>query len=120
MTRIFTYLHVEAALCIWEWVDDCTQSRGDEHRQMQAYRNEHGTCAMREDCIHLAGYCLRVYDLLPQELAQSIPYDWEIIPAIVGTIDWSVSPPARMVPAHAARVVARLLKSSSAQPGGAP
>jgi hypothetical protein len=113
MSDQFTYLQVEAAVCFWEWVDHCTVSRSGEYPQMRTHRDEHGTCAMREECIRLADYCVQVYDLLPQDVAENLPYDWEIIPAIVGTIDWSVSPPARMVAADAARVVTRALGSQT-------
>lgn len=113
MSDTYTCLQVEAALCLWEWIDACTMSRSDEHQQLRAYRDQHGTSAMRHECIGLASYCLEVYDLLPAEARDCRPYDWEIIPAIASTINWTVSPPARMVPADAARVAAGLLTTET-------
>jgi hypothetical protein len=104
----YSHLQVEAALCIWEEIIERTAKRRDsEHAALIAYRKNCGTGALRHESITLAAYCLAVYDLLPEHARDGYPYDWEIIPAILDTIDWSIGPQALLAPAVAAAVVTR-------------
>lgn len=109
MSRAYSIEHVEAALCVWEWVNECSlDAHKPEHEHLCRYRREHGTVEMRHVCIGLADYCLNVYDLLP-DIRDCFTFDWHIVPEIVGTVDWSHDPPVSMPPELAARIVTRRL-----------
>ena len=115
MKKTFTLPQVEAALCIWEWVNECSLDASmPGHEALRRYGCEHGTVAMRFACIALAEYCDDVYERLPK-IRDCFTFDWDIIPEIVGTIDWSVDPPRRLPKAEAARRVGRELRRRMAK-----
>jgi hypothetical protein len=102
----YSHLQVEAALCIWEkFLDDYNGLGVEEAPPFAEYWREHGTVHMRHLSIALAGYCLAVHDALADDVVDGRPYDWEIIPAILDTIDWNIGPDIRLPPAEAAVIV---------------
>jgi hypothetical protein len=107
----YSHLQVEAALCIWEsLMRDYDATPFDTETPFATYWREHGTVHMRHLSIALAGYCLAVYDALPADARDGRPYDWEVIPAILDTIDWSIGPDIRLPAGEAAILAARRLR----------
>jgi hypothetical protein len=106
----YSPLQVEAALCIWEcWLDSVVAPLRKPAPAFQRYWKSHGTAAMRHLSIELADYCLSVYDHISCEVKYGHPYDWEVIPAILGTLDWEIGPHIRLpAPEAAARATAAL------------
>jgi len=103
--KIYSHLQVEAALCIWEDLLGRYDAPLAHPASFRAYWQVHGTVAMRHLSIALADYCLAVYDAIPADDRHGHPYDWEIIPAILDTVDWSVGPEILLPPAEAAAIV---------------
>ncbi|WP_306049231.1 hypothetical protein [Oceaniradius stylonematis] len=88
MTGSFTYLEVEAALCVWEWINDVTIN--DPNREIEDWielRDAVGSMELRHQSIELGQWCLAVFDLCtaadPKFLDGCYSYDWDIIPAIM-------------------------------------
>lgn len=85
--ELWTTLEMEAALCVWEWINDVTLL--DNSRSNQAwinYRKDVGSVELRHESMQIGRWALKVYDLLPDWVQEIGAYDWEIIPAIVGEI----------------------------------
>lgn len=103
-------LEMEAALCLWEaMIDSRMESTLPALEQAFAAT---GTHAMRQQAIALAPFVLQVYNALPAAVRNApIGYDYDIVPAILATLQWddgrAVTPPA----ADAARDVAASLDS---------
>ena len=57
---IYTYLEVEAALCVWEWINDVTS----EPREWVQIREDLGSAELRHQSIALGQWCLKIYDIL--------------------------------------------------------
>jgi hypothetical protein len=114
---IHSHLEMEAALCVWEFME--AASNHDHRLRIEALadlRDRIGSAELRHASIAIGRYCLRVYDLIPQEARQGHAYDWEIIPAIVSTIDFPSLEP-KLPPAEAAaRVIAQLQAPPPAPP----
>jgi hypothetical protein len=100
----YTALQVEAALCVWEQLNEWTLGTDAEIETLKeaAKDDPHGTAAirlewieMREGCgsaemrsqsIVLGLWCLEIYDLLTandREFFSWYSYDWEVIPAML-------------------------------------
>ena len=84
----FTYLEVEAALCIWEWINDVTL--GDERYIIQDWkdlRDSVGSLEMRHaSAITYAPWLLKVYDICTADKRDPfscMSYDWEVVPLIM-------------------------------------
>jgi hypothetical protein len=111
--KLYSLLQVEAALCIWEkLLRDYDAIPFGADIPFGSYWRARGTAAMRHFSIALADYCLAVYDALTDDDKYGRPYDWEIIPAILDTLDWAVGPEIRLPPAEAAAIVARQLNAN--------
>ncbi|MBN9548517.1 MAG: hypothetical protein J0H31_06435 [Alphaproteobacteria bacterium] len=85
----YTHLEMEAALCVWEWLNEITvvpKRRAEADPVWLKYRELVGSVELRHYSIDVAKYVLPVYDLLPEWFRAIGSYDWEIIPAIVGEI----------------------------------
>jgi hypothetical protein len=122
MNNTYTHLEVEAALCIWECLD-ARSTNQLEHPSLAAYRSSVGTAELRHLSIRLAAYCLAIYNRLPDTLTDGLAYDWEIIPALLDTIDWTRIPelPTLEDALNSAKVgLRRLRKSSFRQPDRVP
>lgn len=86
----FTHLEVEAALCVWEHLLECCNPlspRFDDN--INTVWGHLGAFEFRHASMELGRYCLKVYDLIPEDVRAGHAYDWDIIPAILGTIDWA-------------------------------
>jgi hypothetical protein len=95
----FTYLEVEAALCVWECLNDWTLlAHGDVHAaaindeddniktDWIALRENVGSAEMRHQSIPLGQWCLKVYDICTKhdpDFFDGVAYDWEVIPLIL-------------------------------------
>jgi hypothetical protein len=81
----FSYLDVEAALCVWEWINEVTS----EPRSIPAWvqiREDLGSAELRHQSITLGQWCLKIYDILTKhdpDFFDMISYDWEVIPLIM-------------------------------------
>ena len=86
--KTFTYLEVEAALCIWEWINDVTL--GDERyiiKDWKDLRDSVGSLEMRHtSAITYAPWLLKVYDICTADKRDPffcMSYDWEVVPLIM-------------------------------------
>lgn len=90
----FSFLEMEAALCVWEWIiEQGLDTTGNAFaRSVVAWRDAVGTVEARHASYEIARYCLAVYEkgkeLAGPEAWAGVPYDWEVIPAICLTIDF--------------------------------
>lgn len=90
----FTFLEMEAALCVWEWIiEQGLDTTGNAFaRSVVAWREAVGIVEARHASYEIGRYCLAVYEkgkeLAGPEAWGAIPYDWEVIPAICQTIDF--------------------------------
>lgn len=83
----YTYEEVEAALCVWEWINDVTLQHSPTVRQdWVELREGVGSCELRDGSMTLGKWALKVYnhclDLSPG-IFDSMPFDWEVIPLIM-------------------------------------
>lgn len=84
----FTYLEMEAALCIWEWIDEVTLKDSPQFdTQWSELREDIGAMGIRPNVIqHVSKWLLKVYDLMNlqnPELIDDRTYDYQIIPTIM-------------------------------------
>lgn len=85
----YTALEMEAALCIWEWINDhTTTEEAPAYPALNDAREAHGTFALRSAVPALATWLLTVYDAALAGEWDSHSYDWEIVPAIMGLVEW--------------------------------
>jgi hypothetical protein len=83
--KTFSYLEVEAALCVWEWINDVTLLSGNGHDDWIKRREDLGSAELRHQSIALGQWCIKIYDILDgQTFFDMISYDWEVIPLIMG------------------------------------
>ncbi|UYZ08579.1 hypothetical protein CFBP5507_06140 [Agrobacterium salinitolerans] len=80
----FTFLEMEAALCVWEWMLDAGA------KTVERWRDTIGTKEARHSSYSIGRYCLKIFDL-GKEIGGPLAwdggaYDWEVIPAICETI----------------------------------
>ncbi len=94
----YNHLDVEAALCVWEHLDQLTLNTGDP--KWIRYREGVGSFELRHESIEIGKWALKVYDLLPEWYRDGRAYDWEIIPAIIDTM---IPGETRPEPAEAAK-----------------
>ena len=73
-------LEMEAALCVWEWINEVTLDDGKP--DWIEYRDGVGSVELRHESMKIGQWVLKVYDLLPKWVRESGSYDWEIVPAI--------------------------------------
>jgi hypothetical protein len=98
----FDHLEMEAALCVWECLNEWTLGTEDEVEAMRINCDEHshtairlewikmreqtGSGEMRSQSILLGKWCLEIYDLLTKsdpDFFSYWSYDWEVIPALL-------------------------------------
>jgi hypothetical protein len=100
----YTALQVEAALCVWECLNEWTLGTEEEVKKLEeaAKDNPHGLAAIRLEWIEmrdgtgaaemrsqskvLGQWCLEIYDILTAhdpEFFSWWSYDWEVIPAML-------------------------------------
>lgn len=93
-------LRMEAALCIWEAMNDTRYGNPRAKPVVRPWMIEmdltwkvRGTVEMRHTAIDLADKALEVFDLIGRhegaEALDLLPYDWEFIPAFVAHVDWT-------------------------------
>lgn len=112
-TDTFTPLELEAALCVWEWVDSRSVGLTDDVRaDVLSLRQAIGTVELRSRCGDIGRYCLKVYDHIPETARDGHAYDWEIIPAILETFDWARTTEPPHPPEQCALLVAEALTAS--------
>lgn len=82
--KVYTSLEMEAALCIWEWLNTQPPAAWTE------YREQHGTVCLRWECADVfAPWVLKVYDgvkAIDDDAWDFFSYDWEVIPMIMDFI----------------------------------
>lgn len=90
--QTYTHLEVEAALCMWEHLDQLTDLAKDHPSPTQVrriadeLRQTYGTVELRHACIHAAGPFLRLYDCcvaVDADIFDGFAYDWEVVPAFL-------------------------------------
>lgn len=88
----FSLLEMEAALCVWEWINERTDTRIPmaDDASVTSWRDAIGTVEARHASYKIGRYCLKIFEL-GKEIAgpdawDGGAYDWEVIPAICETI----------------------------------
>lgn len=97
----YTHLEVEAALCVWECLNEWTLASEDEVEAMRVncdsehtamrlewieMRRQTGASEMRSQSIVLGKWCLEMYDIITKhdpDFFDYWSYDWEVIPAML-------------------------------------
>lgn len=105
----FTTLEMEAALCVWEWINEITVIPAVPDPEWMGYRENIGSVELRHESMKIGRWCLAVYEHLPEWYCASGAYDWEIIPAIFGELT-----PAEPYPADHKAVAQHLITKPSA------
>ncbi len=83
----YSHLELEAALCVWECLNDWTIL--DEKRlrpDWNELREGVGSVELRHQSIALGKWCLSVYDIVTatnRDFFDGYAYDWEVIPLIL-------------------------------------
>jgi hypothetical protein len=87
--REYSHLEMEAALCVWECINDwtllpdvSTTSRPD----WIELREGVGSVEMRHQSIALGKWCLKIYDICTkhdEDFFDLLSYDWEVIPMML-------------------------------------
>lgn len=73
-----THEHAHTALCLWEaWLE----TKGTE--AWTDYRDNHGAVHSRFACIHMAPQVEAVWAALPEEMRDTVCFDWEFVPAML-------------------------------------
>jgi len=101
---------IETALCVWEHFQDRDQS----DRALNQLWKEIGTVEMRQLAIRLAPFCCEVFALIPDSLTYDKTYDWDILPAILDTVDFVARPVLPPAPPVALELVKKTLASAPA------
>lgn len=83
----FSYLEVEAALCVWECIDNWTLlDKQNTHHAWCLLREKHGSIVLRNQSVEIGQWCLSVYDLCTKNdpnFFDDMSYDWDVIPLIL-------------------------------------
>lgn len=84
----FTYLEMEAALCVWECLNDWTLPDSHETARQDwiEVREGIGSAELRHQSIALGQWLLKVYDICvagDPHIFESMSYDWEVVPMIL-------------------------------------
>lgn len=94
----FTYHEVEAALCVWEWINTVTDPRhkpSAHEAGVAAWRENVGTVEARHASYTLARRCLRIFEagkaINGEEAWGGWAFDWEVIPAIMRYVSFDNS-----------------------------
>jgi hypothetical protein len=86
----FSYLEVEAALCVWECINEWTLGDHINANGQPAWielREQLGSAEMRHQSVELGQWCLQMWDILTKHDADffdGVAYDWEVIPLMLG------------------------------------
>lgn len=117
-TNSFTPLELEAALCVWEWIDSHSVGLTDDVRaDVLSLRQAIGAVEFRSRCGDIGRYCLKVYDHIPESAHEGHAWDWEIIPAILETFDWARTTTPPHPPEQCALLVIEALTTTTKTPG---
>lgn len=95
-----THEQVETALAIWE---DMLHQRTQNTRVDDLFRH-HGQAQMRSFCVTFAPWVDAVYAAMPDSKT-NVPFDLEIVPAILDTIEWSPTGPTLGDPIETAKSI---------------
>lgn len=114
--KIYTELEAEAALCLWEAMIEAkieAEKRADYGdgvtSDLLSAWEDSGSMFMRQEALRLAHVVCETFDLIPADVRDGHPYDWEVVPAILDTFRWSHAGAEHDEPAQIAAVVSRVL-----------
>jgi hypothetical protein len=85
----FNYLDMEAALCVWECLNEWTLGDSINGPGQPAWielREGIGAAEMRHQSIALGKWCLEIFDICTKrdrDFFDGVSYDWEVIPLIL-------------------------------------
>lgn len=83
---------METALAIYdEFISRPRAGDGDD--AIQQWRDDNGMAALRALAIGLAPAFERVWNALSPQQRDSVTWDWEFVPALVDTLDFSADQP---------------------------
>jgi hypothetical protein len=86
-TKEYTHLEMEAALCVWECINDWTlPDMRTKRADWIELREGVGSVEMRHQSIVLGKWCLQVYEICTKhdpDFFDGVAYDWEVIPMIL-------------------------------------
>lgn len=112
----WSHLAMEAALCVWEDLLERRDRFPQQNPDLVALWEKYGTVHIRALCPTIGSWIAEAFDLIERDSLDSSPYDWEIVPAFVGLVDWAPAQekPRLMAPKAAATMVANRLGGSLA------
>lgn len=107
----WSHLAMEAALCVWEDMNERRVRPPEQNQSMIRLWEEFGTVHMRSLSPAIASWIVEAYEFIEPDSLDMSPYDWEIVPTFVGLVDWTGpnGKPRLMAPKAAAAVVVQKL-----------
>lgn len=110
----WSHLAMEAALCVWEDLNERRHHFAQNNQALVKFWEEYGTVHVRATSPAIGSWIVEAFDFIERDSLDGSPYDWEIVPAFVGLVDWSRGghKPVLMAPKAAAEIVARQLGGS--------
>lgn len=97
------------ALCVWECLDQWSSDPID-HPELTRHRQDVGAVALRFEALALVDYVNAVSGLMPDHADEGYAWDWEIVPAVLATLQWDCEPYIVLTPVQAAERASRFLK----------
>ncbi len=82
----FSYLEMEAAMCVWECLNDWTLPPATKRTDWIELREAVGSAELRHASIELGQWSLKVHELCTRrnpDIFDGFAYDWEVIPDIL-------------------------------------
>lgn len=97
--KVYSYLDMEAALCIYEWLIEDVLPLDSKHpnaKAWQTYCDSVGSTVLRYNtAAEYAPWVLRVYDAaleIDPYAWENYFYDWEIVPEIMSKVEFIPEP----------------------------
>lgn len=104
----YTESNVEAALCVWE--DLLARTSGDlsgDDPGLDAFLHANGTVVLRQHAVSLGVWVDQAYGLMNEDVRDAVPFDWEIVPALMDLVEWRADGYSTPLPAEAAEIVGK-------------
>lgn len=94
--KIYSEPEAEAALCLWEAMleakftnEQRVEAGMETTSDLVDVWDVTGSLFMRQEALRLAHVVCEAFDLIPVDIRDGYPYDWELVPAILGTFRWT-------------------------------
>ncbi|RBO90477.1 hypothetical protein [Pseudochrobactrum asaccharolyticum] len=86
MLKLYSYDEINAALCVWECINEWTLDPDEKIDKWVELRDGVGTLELRHQSIELAQWLLKVHSLCIKDdpdIFDQMSFDWEVVPHIL-------------------------------------